>query len=151
MSQRQTLTSWPGRNAGAVGIIIPDDRGAGMASPPQFGRDDFSCRRGDLARCDLFSDDNTVDPPNGAISELPIRMNPIFSDAFWVIWRASARADRSGFGPGKARRLCSGVQVLAAVPPASLLADWQPRRVNQITMRWMAPGWLCRTPRAQSL
>src|SRR4051812_4169184 len=68
------------------------------------------------------TDDNSVDPPNGAISELPIRMNPTFSASFMGEMAGfSSRGPVIGYGQIKPDVSAPGVQVLAAVPPGSLL------------------------------
>lgn len=68
------------------------------------------------------TDDNNVDPPNGAISELPIRMNPTFTDAFMGEMAGfSSRGPVRGLGQVKPDVSAPGVAVLAACPPASLL------------------------------
>jgi subtilisin family serine protease len=68
------------------------------------------------------TDDNSVDPPNGAISELPVRMNPTFSASFMGEMAGfSSRGPVIGYGQIKPDVSAPGVQVLAAVPPGSLL------------------------------
>jgi hypothetical protein len=68
------------------------------------------------------SDDNNVDPANGAISELPIRMNPTFTDSFMgEMGGFSSRGPVRGLGQVKPDVSAPGVAVLAACPPASLL------------------------------
>jgi subtilisin family serine protease len=68
------------------------------------------------------TDNNNVDPPNGALSELPIRMNPFLSDKFMGEMAGfSSRGPVRGLGQIKPDVSAPGVQVLAAVPPASLL------------------------------
>ncbi|HUE83182.1 MAG TPA: S8 family serine peptidase, partial [Pyrinomonadaceae bacterium] len=68
------------------------------------------------------TDDNNVDLPNGAVSELPIRMNPTFTDAFMGEMAGfSSRGPVRGLGQVKPDVSAPGVAVLAACPPASLL------------------------------
>lgn len=68
------------------------------------------------------SDNNNVDPPAGTLSELPIRMNPTFSDAFMGEMAGfSSRGPVRGLGQVKPDVSAPGVAVLAACPPASLL------------------------------
>jgi subtilisin family serine protease len=68
------------------------------------------------------TDNNDVDPANGALSELPVRMNPIFSDKFMgEMADFSSRGPVRGFGQIKPDVSAPGVAVLAALPPASLL------------------------------
>jgi minor extracellular serine protease Vpr len=110
-------------NAGAVGIIIPDDRGAVNGVATTIPAATISPADGEVLIDALSSsDDNNVDPPNGAISELPIRMNPIFSDVFMGDMASfSSRGPVRGLGQVKPDVSAPGVAVLAAVPPASLL------------------------------
>lgn len=110
-------------NAGAVGVILSDDRGtvngirttipAATISPADF----------DILSDALSStDNNNIDPANGAISELPVRMNPTFTDTFvGEIADFSSRGPVLGLGQIKPDVSAPGVQVLAAVPPASLI------------------------------
>lgn len=68
------------------------------------------------------TDNNNVDPVSGTISELPIRMNPTFSDSFTGEMAGfSSRGPVRGLGQIKPDVSAPGVQVLAAVPPVSLL------------------------------
>ena len=110
-------------NAGAVGIIIPDDRGAVNGVATTIPAATISPADGEILLDAISSsDDNNVDPPNGAISELPIRMNPIFSDVFMGDMASfSSRGPVQGLGQIKPDVSAPGVAVLAAVPPASLL------------------------------
>jgi subtilisin family serine protease len=85
------------------------------------------------------TDDNNVDPVNGTISELPIRMNPNFSDKFMgEMGGFSSRGPVRGFGQIKPDVSAPGVLVYAAVPPASLLgalaAAGQPTAPNYIAI-----------------
>ena len=68
------------------------------------------------------SDDNNVDPANGTVSELPLRMNPTFSDTFMgEMGGFSSRGPVRGLGQVKPDVSAPGVAVLAACPPGSLL------------------------------
>ncbi|MGQ0762204.1 MAG: S8 family serine peptidase [Acidobacteriota bacterium] len=70
----------------------------------------------------LANDNNNVDPPAGTLSELPIRMNPVFSSDFMGEMAGfSSRGPVRGLGQIKPDVSAPGVAVLAAVPPASLL------------------------------
>jgi subtilisin family serine protease len=69
----------------------------------------------------ISSTDND-NPASGAISELPIRMNPYFSTEFMGDMAGfSSRGPVKGLGQVKPDISAPGVQVLAACPPASLL------------------------------
>jgi subtilisin family serine protease len=110
-------------NAGAVGLIVSDNRGAvngikTIIPAATIMPDDFEVLSDALSS----TDDNSVDPANGAISELPVRMNPTFSDTFMGEMAGfSSRGPVRGFGQVKPDISAPGVQVLAACPPASLL------------------------------
>ena len=69
----------------------------------------------------ISSTDNDS-PANGAISELPIRMQPFFSSEFMGEMAGfSSRGPVKGLGQVKPDISAPGVQVYAACPPASLL------------------------------
>jgi subtilisin family serine protease len=85
------------------------------------------------------TDDNNVDPANGTISELPLRMNPIYSDKFMgEMGGFSSRGPVRGLGQIKPDVSAPGVLVYAAVPPGSLLgalaAAGQPTAPNYIAI-----------------
>lgn len=110
-------------NAGAVGVIIIDSRGAVNGVKTTIPAATVLPEEGEVL-VDLISssDDNSVDPANGAISELPIRMNPTFSDTFMGdMADFSSRGPVRGLGQVKPDISAPGVQVFAAVPPASLI------------------------------
>jgi subtilisin family serine protease len=110
-------------NAGAVGVILFDDRGAVNGIRTLIPAATVSSADGEIL-VDALSptDDNNVDPPNGAISALPVRMNPFFSDQFvGEMGDFSSRGPVRGLGQIKPDISAPGVAVLAAVPPASLL------------------------------
>ncbi len=110
-------------NAGAVGIIVLDSRGAVNGIRTTIPASTILPADGEILIDALSStDDNNIDPPNGAVSELPIRMNPSFSDEFMgEMGNFSSRGPVRGLGQVKPDISAPGVQVLAAVPPASLL------------------------------
>jgi Subtilase family/PA domain len=109
--------------AGAIALIVSDDRGAvngvrtqipaASVSPADFES---------LVDAISSTDDNNVDPADGTVSELPIRINPTFSDNFvGEMGDFSSRGPVLGLGQIKPDVSAPGVQVLAAVPPASLI------------------------------
>src|SRR6266404_1525193 len=103
------------QNAGAVGMIIPDDRGAvngvkTLIPAATISTTDFAVLASHVA--------NT----NGAISDLPIRMNPRFTDLFvGDVADFSSRGPVQGFGQIKPDISAPGVNVLAAAPTASVV------------------------------
>ncbi len=65
----------------------------------------------------------TTDPANGAISNFPLRLNPFFGTSFMGETAGfSSRGPVQGFGQVKPDVSAPGVNILAAVPPASLIA-----------------------------
>ena len=61
------------------------------------------------------TDDNAVDPPNGALSELPIRMNPTLTDVFVGETASfSSRGPVQGLGQVKPDVTAPGVAVISA-------------------------------------
>jgi hypothetical protein len=110
-------------NAGAVGVILSDDRGTVNGVKTQIPAATIAPADFEILVDALSStDNNAVDPANGAISELPVRMNPTFSDTFvGEMADFSSRGPVEGLGQVKPDVSAPGVQVLAAVPPASLI------------------------------
>jgi len=110
-------------NAGAVGVILYDDRGAVNGVKTLIPAATVSTADGEvLADAISSTDDNSADPPNGAVSALPVRMNPFFSEQFvGEMGDFSSRGPVRGLGQVKPDVSAPGVAVLAAVPPASLL------------------------------
>lgn len=109
--------------AGAVGVINISATENPTAVKGSIPAANISLADGEVLVDAISStDNNSVDPPNGAISELPIRMNPTFSDSFMGEMAGfSSRGPVRGFGQIKPDVSAPGVAVLAAVPPASLL------------------------------
>jgi minor extracellular serine protease Vpr len=65
----------------------------------------------------------TTDPANGAVSNFPIRLNPFFGTTFMGETAGfSSRGPVQGFGQVKPDVSAPGVNILAAVPPASVIA-----------------------------
>jgi subtilisin family serine protease len=125
---------------GAVGMIYfstSQNPTAGTASIPSAN---ILPEDGEILVDALSStDDNSVDPPSGALSELPVRMNPTFSDKFMgEMGDFSSRGPVRGLGQIKPDVSAPGVLVYAAVPPASLLgalaAVGQPTAPNYIAI-----------------
>lgn len=109
--------------SGAVGVILFDDRGTLTAVKTLIPAASVSPADGEILVDALSStDDNNVDPPNGALSELPVRMNPFLTSSFMGEMAGfSSRGPVQGYGQIKPDVSAPGVAVLAAVPPASLL------------------------------
>jgi subtilisin family serine protease len=109
--------------AGAVGLIFISTSTNPTAATSSIPSANILPEDGEILVDALSStDNNNVDPINGAISELPIRMNPIFSDKFMgEMGDFSSRGPVRGFGQIKPDVSAPGVAVLAALPPGSLL------------------------------
>ena len=112
-----------GAASGAVAVILISTTVAGNAVKSTVPGLFISPADGEYL-VDLLSstDDNAVDPPNGALSEFPIRLNPFFGTVFVGDTAGfSSRGPVQGFGQVKPDVSAPGVNVLAAFPPASLL------------------------------
>lgn len=109
--------------SGAVGIILISTTQNPTAVRGSIPSAIISPEDGEVLVDAISStDDNSVDPANGAISELPIRMNPTFSNSFMGEMAGfSSRGPVIGLGQIKPDVSAPGVQVLAAVAPGSLL------------------------------
>ena len=107
--------------SGAVGVIYVAATENPTAVKGTIPSANISVEDGQLLINAISSRDNDA-PANGAISELPIRMNPNFSDTFiGDVASFSSRGPVQGLGQVKPDISAPGVQVFAAVPPASLL------------------------------
>jgi len=111
------------QQAGAVGVIFFDDRAGVNGVKTLIPSATISTADGEVLLDALSStDDNNGDPADGAVSELPIRMNPTFSDTFMGDMASfSSRGPVRGLGQVKPDISAPGVHVLAACPPASVL------------------------------
>ena len=112
-----------GAASGAVAVILISTSVAGNAIKATVPGLFISVADGEYL-VDLLSstDNNAVDPPNGALSEFPIRLNPFFGTVFVGDTAGfSSRGPVRGFGQVKPDVSAPGVNVLAAMPPASLL------------------------------
>ncbi|MDT4896309.1 MAG: minor extracellular serine protease Vpr [Acidobacteriota bacterium] len=110
-------------NAGAVGVILFDDRGAVNGVKTLIPAATISPADGEVLVDALSStDNNAVDPANGALSELPIRMNPFLTNTFMgQMGDFSSRGPVQGLGQIKPDVSAPGVAVLAAAPPGSVV------------------------------
>ena len=111
------------QQAGAVGIIFFDDRASVNGVKTTIPTATISTADGEQLLDALSStDNNNGDPADGAVSEMPIRMNPFFSDAFMgEMGSFSSRGPVRGLGQVKPDVSAPGVAVLAAAPPASVV------------------------------
>ena len=107
--------------SGAVGVIYIAATENPTAVKGTIPSANISVEDGQVLINAISASDNDT-PANGAISELPIRMNPNFSDMFIGDMASfSSRGPVQGLGQVKPDISAPGVQVFAAVPPASLL------------------------------
>ncbi len=115
-------TAAQAQNAGAVGVIIIND-GAGNGVKTLIPTAAISEADGEaLINAISSTDDDTLDPPNGAVSELPVRMNPFLTEAFMgQMGDFSSRGPVRGLGQIKPDVSAPGVAVLAAAPPGSVV------------------------------
>src|SRR5215210_5370687 len=109
--------------AGAVGLILFDERGTLTAVKTLMPSASVLPEDGELLVDALLSDDDdTKEPPSGTISKYPIRINSFLTDGFMgQMGDFSSRGPVQGLGQIKPDVSAPGVQVLAAVPPASVL------------------------------
>ncbi|HEY9285252.1 MAG TPA: S8 family serine peptidase, partial [Pyrinomonadaceae bacterium] len=109
--------------AGAVGVLYVSTQTAATAAKGTIPSATISAADADaLVDAMLSNDNNSVDPPNGTVSELPLRMNPFYGGPFvGGMGDFSSKGPVRGLGQVKPDVSAPGVQVLAAAPPASLL------------------------------
>ena len=107
--------------SGAVGVIYLDATQNPTAVKGLIPSANVDPADGQILLNAISSSDND-NPANGAISELPIRMQPFFSTEFMGEMAGfSSRGPVLGLGQVKPDISAPGVQVYAACPPASLL------------------------------
>ena len=115
-------TAAQAQNAGAVGVIIIND-GGGNGVKTLIPAAAVSEADGEaLINAVSSTDDDRLDPPSGAVSELPIRMNPFLTESFMgQMGDFSSRGPVRGLGQIKPDVSAPGVAVLAAAPPGSVV------------------------------
>ena len=102
--------------AGAVGCILISDTTNPTAVKGLIPCAIVSPADGEVLVDALSStDDNAVDPPNGAVSELPVRLNPYLDDVFYGTTTSfSSRGPVEGLGQIKPDVTAPGINVLSA-------------------------------------
>ncbi|HVS31359.1 MAG TPA: S8 family serine peptidase [Thermoanaerobaculia bacterium] len=78
----------------------------------------------------------TPNPPNGALSTYPIRINAFFANT--SLNNSSSRGPVAGYGQVKPDVTAPGTNILAAVPPASLLGALSQGRYGSVSGTSMA-------------
>ncbi len=108
--------------AGAVAMILIRDEGANGIKT-LIPAACISSSDGEIMIDAISStDDNSVDPPDGAVSEQTARLNKFMTDTFMGQMAGfSSRGPVLGLGQVKPDVSAPGVTVLAAVPPGSVL------------------------------
>jgi minor extracellular serine protease Vpr len=119
--------------AGAIGMILIDETQNATAVKALIPTATISPADAKILTDAISStDDNSVPPENGAVSELPIRLNRFLADSFMGEMAGfSSRGPVVGLGQVKPDVSAPGVTVLAAVPPGSVIgllaaADYLP-------------------------
>ncbi len=109
---------------GAIGAILIDDTQNATAVKGIIPAATISTADAKILMDAISStDDNSVPPANGALSELPIRLNNFLSDSFMGEMAGfSSRGPVVGMGQVKPDISAPGVTVLAACPPGSVLS-----------------------------
>ncbi|HVQ36465.1 MAG TPA: S8 family serine peptidase [Pyrinomonadaceae bacterium] len=109
--------------AGAVGVILIDDTQNATAVKALIPTATISSAEAEVLVDAISStDDNNVDPADGTISELPIRINNSLTETFMGEMAGfSSRGPVVGLGQVKPDISAPGVSVLAAAPPGSVI------------------------------
>ncbi len=109
--------------AGAIGMILIDDTQNATAVKALIPTATISVADSKILLDAISStDDNNVVPANGAVSEMPIRINRFVSESFMGEMAGfSSRGPVVGLGQVKPDVSAPGVTVLAAVPPGSVI------------------------------
>lgn len=110
--------------AGAIGMILIDETQNATAVKGLIPTATISPADAKIMMDAMSStDDNNVPPDNGAVSELPIRLNRFVADSFMGEMAGfSSRGPVVGLGQVKPDISAPGVTVLAACPPGSVLS-----------------------------
>ncbi len=108
---------------GAIGMILIDDTQNATAVKALIPTASISTADAEILVDAMSStDDNNVDPADGTISELPIRMNNSLTENFMGEMAGfSSRGPVVGLGQVKPDISAPGVSVLAAAPPGSVI------------------------------
>jgi subtilisin family serine protease len=108
--------------AGAIGCILISDTTNPTAVKGLIPCSIVSPSDGEILVDALSStDNNAVDPANGAISELPIRLNPYLNDEFYGATTSfSSRGPVEGLGQIKPDVTAPGINILSATIKAGL-------------------------------
>ena len=122
-----------GYAAGAVGVLFRSATANGTA-----GRAPIPAANMPLADFDYLRRliNGTDTPPNGAMSSYPIRLNAFFGST--AMNNSSSRGPVAGYGQVKPDVSAPGTNILAALPPASLLGALAQGRYGAISGTSMA-------------
>lgn len=122
-----------GAVAGAIGVLFRS-----ATANPTAVRANIPAATIPLADFDYLRAliNGTTTPPNGAISSFPIRLNPFFGST--AMNNSSSRGPVTGYGQVKPDVSAPGTNILAALPPASLLGALAQGRYGSISGTSMA-------------